>query len=389
MPKTQLRLDMRRIFFHIILLALLTPAVAAPGGDGGVRGSFDSQSYILKPGDRLNIFINALPELESVYEVRVDGGVYHPIVGQLQAAGRTVDDLKEDFRERLSKELKRPEFRIGLQQLSLHQLSVLGEAKSQGTYEMGVGSTALDLLAKAGGLGEKADRDRAIILRGNKQIEISLEPVENQGLTQMQPGDVLFIQTGSQVSVAGEVQKPGPYSISKTSGSAWDAIIAAGGSKEEAALSRVKLIRPTLPEPLILDLRPEAAHTLPEAGKVLMSGDVVMVPARQAVLLGSGKVGPVPLKGNDTLIDILSQRLGEGADLKHVFVVRAADVFENRDKKEEYNLEAFFKGGESLPVAVPIHDGDLVYVPAKGKGNNVFTSLSSVFSILNIARLFF
>lgn len=381
---------MRQLIFHIIFFALLLPAAAAPGGgDTGARGAFDSQNYILKPGDKLNIFVNALPELESVYEVRVDGGIYHPIVGQLQAAGRTVDDLKVDFHKRLAKELKRPEFRLGLQQLSLHQLSVLGEAKSQGTYEMGVGSTALDLLAKAGGLGDKADRDRAIILRGDKQIEISLEPVEGQGLTQMQPGDVLYIQTGSQVSVAGEVQKPGPYSISKLSGSPWDAIIAAGGSKEEAALNRVKLIRPTLPEPLILDLRPEAENGIPEAAKILQSGDVVMVPARQAVLLGSGKVGPVPLKGNDTLIDVLSQRLGEGADLKHVFVVRATDVFENRDKKEEYDLEKFFKGGDSLHASIPIYDGDLVYVPAKGKGNSVFSNLSSIFSILNIARLFF
>lgn len=380
---------MRQLILPIILLALLLPAAAAPGDGAGVRGTFDSHSYILKPGDKINIFINALPDLESAYEVRVDGGIYHPIVGQLQASGRTIEDLKTEFHTRLSKELKRPEFRLGLQQLSLHQLSVLGEAKNQGSYEMGVGSTALDLLARAGGLGEKADRDRAIILRGDKQIEISLEPVENQGLTQMQPGDVLYIQTGSQVSVAGEVQKPGPYSISKLRGTAWDAIIAAGGSKEEAALNRVKLIRPTLAEPLILDLRPEAESGIPEAARILHSGDVVMVPARQAVLLGSGKVGPVPLKGNDTLIDVLSQRLGEGADLKHIFIVRATDVLENRDKREEYNLEKHFKGEESLESAIPIYDGDLVYVPAKGKGNSIFSNLSSIFSILNIARLFF
>ena len=358
----------------------------------GARGEFDLDSYIVKPGDKLEIYVNALPELENLYEVRVDGGIFHPITGQMQVSGHTLSDVRSDFQTRLRRELHRPNFRLGLQKISLHQVAVLGEAQRQGTFEVGVGSTALDLLARAGGLGEKADKDLATILRGDEQIEIKLEPVAGHGLTKLRPGDVLFIRAGTQVSVAGEVAEPGPYTVSKLTGSPWEAIISAGGSKPEAALSRVKILRPTVADPIIVNLRPDSPEPIPDEAKVLQQGDVIVVPARQAVVLGSvTKPGPVPLTKSMNLIEVLSEKLGRDSNVKQVYVVRSEDVFKNRDKKEVYDLESFFKEGEARSAAVPIHDGDLVFVPAKGQKNGLLTGggLTRIFGILNIARLLF
>lgn len=389
------------IALGLVLLVFLQPTAAQQPttqpinvGNGGARGNFESDSYILKPGDKLEIFINSLPDMKTAYDIRVDGGFFHPIAGQVNAAGKTVSDLRSEFAKRLARELRHPDFRLGLERISKHQVAVLGEANSQGTYEVGVGATALDLLARAGGLNDKADKERAIILRGNEKIEISFEPVEGQGLTRMRPGDVLYIQSGSQVSVAGEVTEPGAYSVSLSSGTPWSAIIAAGGAKEEAALSRVKLIRPTFVDPLILDLRPESGKPLPEEAQQLKPGDIVVVPARQAVVLGAvAEPGPVPLTKNVTLLDVLGKRLGADSDVKHIFVVRSENVFSenmSQDQKEEYNLEKFFKEGEGSTVAVPINDGDLVFVPSKSrKGGFLGGGLGGILGIVNLARLFF
>lgn len=390
-----------KIALSLLFLSLLHPTLAQQPtsqptdvGNGGARGTFESDSYILKPGDKLEIFINSLPDMNTAYSIRVDGSFFHPIAGQLNAAGKTVNDLRSEFGKRLKTELRHPDFRLGLEHISKHQVAVLGEANSQGTYEVGVGATALDLLARAGGLNAKADRERAVILRGKESIEISLEPIEGQGLTRMQAGDVLYIQAGSQVSVAGEVTTPGPYSVSLSNGTPWNAIIAAGGAKEEAALSRVKLIRPTFVDPLILDLRPEVETPLPEEAKQLKPGDIIVVPARQAVILGAvATPGPVPLTKSVTLLDVLGERLGTDSDVKHIFVVRSENVFNknmSQEAKEEYNLEAFFKDGESDIAAVPIYDGDLVFVPSKKTKGGLFGGgIGGILSIVSLARIFF
>lgn len=369
------------------------PKVPAPPsssvGNGGVLRTFDSNSYILRTGDKIEFFVTALPELPSVYEVRVDGSFYHPVIGQIKASGRTLSDVREEIKQKLAKELRYPDFRLGLQAITTMEVSVLGEAKSQGSFEIGVGGNALDALAKAGGLTDKADTKKALILRGDQQIEISLDPVEGQGLTTLKAGDVLYIKPGLQVSVAGEVPKPGPYNVSQGGGTPWDAIIAAGGAKEEAALTRVKLIRPSFPEPLVLDLSPTNEQPLPEEAKQLQAGDIVIVPARQAAVLGAvTKPGPMPLTKEQTLLDLLSEQLTNESDIRHVLVVRAEDVQKNRDKKEEYNLNDFLKGGKGELAGIPIHDGDLVYIPGKKQGNGIFNGFN-ILSVLSIARLFF
>lgn len=384
-----------KVIFCLLLcvsqgIAQDSPPAKSNVGNGGVLGTFESESYILKTGDKLELFVTALPDLPSIYEVRVDGNFYHPVVGQVRAAGRTLSDMRSELKAKLGKELRYPDFRLGIQAISKLQVAVLGEASSQGSFDIGVGGTALDALAKAGGLSEKADANSAVILRGTEQIEISLDPVAGQGLTRMQAGDVLYIKPGLQVSVAGEVSEPGPYNVSQGGGTPWNAIIAAGGAKEEAALSRVKLIRPTFPEPLVIDLTPGKEAAIPEEARQLQAGDIVVVPARQAVVLGAvNEPGPTPLVKEVTLLDLLSEKLTAESDIKHVLVVRSEDVQKNRDKQEEYNLNDYLKDGKGDLAAVPIRDGDLVYIPAKNQKGGIFGNFGSVVGILSLARLFF
>ena len=226
-------------------------------------------------------------------------------------------------------------------------------------------------------------------MRGDERIEIPLDPDKGGGLTKVRTGDILYVLPGAPVSVSGEVTTPGVYSVSRVSGNPREAILAAGGAKEEASLKRVRLIRATLPEPIVMDLTPESEEPLPEEAAQLQEGDILVIPARQAVILGAvAAPGPVPLRGDETLLDILPSRVNEGSDIRKIMVVRAADVKENRDEKEEYNLEKYFKDGDA-EIVVPIRDGDLVYVPPKQKGGGIFGGRGfSIFTVLGLARWF-
>ena len=205
----------------------------------------------------------------------------------------------------------------------------------------------------------------------------------------MRSGDILYILAGSPVSVSGEVTSPGVYSVSRVNGDPRQAILAAGGAKEVASLKRVRLIRATLPEPIVLDLTPDSTEPIPEEAQQLQAGDILTVPARQAVLLGAvTDPGPIPLRGNETLIDILPAKVSADSDIRKILVVRAADVKKNRDNREEYNLEEYFKEGKA-DIVVPISDGDLVFVPPKNKKGSLFGPFfQDILGVFSIARLF-
>lgn len=354
-------------------------------------GPLSGEKHVLRAGDELEFHISSLPEMDKVYQVRVDGSFFHPLVGEVQAAGRTLGDVRTDLQKRLAKELRNPAFKLGLRQVALHQVAVLGEARQQGTFDVGLGSTVLDLIAKAGGLTEKADRETATLLRGNEKITISLRPEAGGGLTEVKTGDVLYLGTGAPVSVTGEVTTPGVYSVSRVACDPRQALLAAGGAKEQASLSRVRLIRANLPAPLVLDLRVDAQTSLPLEAQQMQEGDILVVPARQVVVLGAvNEPGPVGLRGEETLIDILPAKLTGESNVEKILVVRAEDVRQNREKTEEYNLKEYFEEGKA-DVVVPIRDGDLVYIPAKGRDEGGFLGgpFGNILNLIGLARFFF
>ncbi|MBT9585599.1 SLBB domain-containing protein [bacterium] len=341
----------------------------------------DTSKRLLQPGDQLEINIFTLPEMEKKYQIRADGTFYHPFAGDVPAAGKTLQQLEETLRLRFKKELRKPAFRVGVTALAESEAAVLGEVRQQGKFKFAPGTSVMDLLAQAGGLGDKADRDGAVILRGGKQIALDMGPSGQSELARMmvQAGDILYVNRGKRVGVSGEVQDKGVYAVSsKSRNSVEDAVKAAGGAKETAALGRVQIIRPSLAKPIEVDLlNPQTASKI-----VLEDGDMVLVPARRAILLGAvSKPGNLPLVGSETLVDVLGQAGLAQAELEAVVVVRAADVLAGNDKKEVYNLQSSFAQGQAM-VNVPIHDGDLVFVPSKEQFQGGL--LGNGFQLMNI-----
>jgi polysaccharide biosynthesis/export protein len=351
--------------------------------------------YRLQVGDELELHVFSLPMLEKKCLVRVDGRFYHPVIGDVNAAGRTMDEIVVEVTKRFRKELKNPEFRIGLVNYGKTEVSVLGEVKSQGKFQVLPGSTILDILAQAGGLGEKADPDAATLLRGGKSTEIDLHPPSGADVPviNVQAGDILYVHSGHRISVAGEVQKPGVYTVSRRSKTAAaDALKAAGGAKPTAALERVKLLRPTLPGPQVFTILPSATGEFSEMARLLQDGDTLVFPERQVVILGAiSKQGSLPLQGGESLLDVVSSGgVTDKADLSHVILIKAEDVKAGRvGTREEYNLEQILgerrEEGPQTVTTVTVRDGDLVFVPTKHESKSILES-GSLLNVLFMAR---
>ncbi len=349
------------------------------------------RDYILQVGDKLEVHVVALPELEKAYSIRVDGYFFHPVIGEVQAAGRSLDDLRNEIGQRLAKELRNPSFRIGLINYAQDTVSVLGEVGSQGKHTIRKGASLIELLAQVGGFSAKADRQTATVLRKGEHLEVSLLPSAAPFV--MESGDILYVHSGMQVSISGAVLNPGTYAVSRSSATpVLDLLKAAGGAKTTAALHRVKLRRLSNSKPQLVDLMSAQDGELQQLA--LEDGDYLIVPARQAMLMGGvAGQGAIDLEGGETLVGLLSQaKLSEKAKLDEVVVIRADDVREGRDKKEIYNLEDFFRDsdseGESVQVA--INDGDLVYVPVRADRQGGLFGGNNLFNLIWLARgLFF
>ncbi len=351
----------------------------------------DIEEHILQPGDKLTINIPALPDIPKEYEIRIDGSFYHPVVGEIKAQGKTVAQLTREFKRLLARELKHPTFKLGLSGLADTEVAVLGEVKSQGKYKVAPGATVLDVVAKAGGLSPTADPRAAVLIRGGKRLAVSLMPPAdgtNDSLVRVRPGDILYVYPGVRVSVNGEVFNPGVFAVSRDDPTPEEAVYRAGGGKPTAALNRVQLIRPTLAKPIILDLTPGKPHNLPEPARRLRDGDVLMIPPRQAVVLGGvSKPGPFRLTGGETLIDIVNTLGGANkGNLDDVKVIRYEDIKAGRAKVEKYDLTKFYE--EGVAVNVPIHDGDLIFIPPKERGYDLFGNMN-ILGLIGIARTIF
>ncbi len=344
-------------------------------------------SYRIRPGDELELSIYSLPQpMEQKYTVRADGAFYHPLLGGVPAAGRTVDDVRADVARRLKKRLRNPSFELGILTYAKSEVAVLGEVKNQGRYAIAPGANVLDVLALAGGLTEKADPQGALIQRKNTNIEVDLSPPG--GATSplaLANGDILYVYAGNRISIAGEVQKPGIYAVSRRSTNPLaDAMKACGGPKATAAVHRAQLHRPSLAEPLIISVLPDSAGNYSEGALSLQDGDAIVIPEKQAMVLGNiTKQGPIPLQGGETLLDVLtSSGLNADAELSHVVVLRAEGIKSGQPKQEEYDVrEAFSPDKPGTGANVPIGDGDVVFVPQKGKG------LLDNFGLLNLLFL--
>lgn len=236
--------------------------------------------YPLGPGDVLEISVPNLDEIQT-FSARItgDGTITLPLVGIIQSANLTEEQLRNEIRRRLeAKYMKDPQVNVFVREYRSRQVAVTGAVQKPGLYNLTNGSnTVLDLIGLAGGMTPEA-APRVLLFPAestpqaingaaaspstiaafssgpHSQLVPKPEPVviNLQNLSQggnqihltmpVRPGDVLMVPPGGEVLVEGWVEKPGSYKI--TPGlTLLGSVVAAGGPHIAADSSAVELIR--------------------------------------------------------------------------------------------------------------------------------------------------
>ncbi len=153
----------------IVALSVLSPVWAEPTGP-------DSDPwYILGPEDVLHISVWKDEHLTREVVVRPDGMVSFPLVGDLPATGKTVEDLRLDLTKRLTRYIPTPQVAIDLAKVQSYKIYVLGRVNKPGEYLVGHYTDVLQALSLAGGLTPyAAENDIKVVRRTNGQQQALL-----------------------------------------------------------------------------------------------------------------------------------------------------------------------------------------------------------------------
>lgn len=127
--------------------------------------SANSNDVIIQEGDVLSVRVFNQDPLSTKERVRTDGRISIPVIGEVVARGKRPAQLAAELQDRLKDIVKVPSVIVTLEQAEGMKVSVVGEVRNSGIFQLEPGSNVLHALAAAGGLNDYADSDKVFVVR--------------------------------------------------------------------------------------------------------------------------------------------------------------------------------------------------------------------------------
>ena len=154
---------MIRLSHALLVSALVILQIPITAGAAETAGS--DKVYRIQPGDILEISVWREESLLRQVLVRPDGGLSFPLVGDVQAAGKSVVELQALITERLQKYIPDPVVTVSTQQLNGNKIYVIGKVTRPGEFVANRYMDVVQALSVAGGMTPFAAANKIKILR--------------------------------------------------------------------------------------------------------------------------------------------------------------------------------------------------------------------------------
>jgi polysaccharide export outer membrane protein len=229
---------------------------AKPAGNAPV-----SVSSTIHPGDTLAISVYGQQEMTQTTVVQADGTIQFPLVGRVFVGGMSAAEARDSLALALKKYYKHPVVSLAVQQSGEISVTVLGNVKNPGKYQMRSGSRLSDALAAGGGVGTVTGTpptarvqasDGTIQTANVQRLLREGDPTQNLGLEE---GTYVYVSGAEtiRVQVLGAVSRPGNVEVNE-------------GDRLSMALARAgteAATRPDLNRVYLTRINPETGKTLP------------------------------------------------------------------------------------------------------------------------------
>jgi polysaccharide biosynthesis/export protein len=160
-------------------------------------------TFVIGNDDVLAINVWKEPEVSRpAVPVRSDGKISLPLVGEVQASGRTPLKLEQEIAAKLKNYIAEPEVTVMVQQINSQKFNILGMVGRPGSYPISNSATVLDAIALAGGFRDFAKQKSIYVLRQNadgtqtrlpfnyKEVVKGKNPAQN---IKLQPRDTIVV----------------------------------------------------------------------------------------------------------------------------------------------------------------------------------------------------
>jgi len=249
--------------------------------------------YLVGPGDVLAINIPGFVERrrhdieEWVVGFRVysSGKILLPLVGGVEVAGQTIEEIQQTLQEVFSPYIKKPAVTVEILEFKSQPLYLLGKFNKPGVYYLDRPTLLLHGIALGSGMLENANLRGARLVRSDRILPVDIyRLLYNNDLgqnVQLRSGDTIYIpgNEDENVFVFGAVKKGGPVPMHNGRLTLVQALTHAGlngGGYDQRHIRIIRSLSPTKGQLLVFDLsKVMNGQALPPS---LMNGDIVYVP---------------------------------------------------------------------------------------------------------------
>jgi polysaccharide export outer membrane protein len=165
------------------------------------KSATDDPTYVIGPEDMLSIAVWKEPDFSSSVPVRPDGRISMPLLGDVEASGKTPSQLADDLTVKLKKYIDDPRVTVVVTAINSKRIYILGEVNHPGTINMSPNMTVLQAISAAGGPTAYANTKKISILRTvqGKQTKLPfnykevIQGNDTQQNIQLKAGDTIVI----------------------------------------------------------------------------------------------------------------------------------------------------------------------------------------------------
>lgn len=189
------------------------PPKATPLGEGA-GAMAPGGNYRVGPSDDLAITVLPEPAIERKVRVRPDGYFSMDLIGDVEAAGRTPDEIARDIEGRIAEFRVSPSATVAVEKVSSTAVSVLGEVFKPSSFPLERETRLSEAVAMAGGATTLAATSRVRIVRrdGDKTLRylVNLDRVQAGDATSdypLQKGDVVYVPAATPVVVGYNIRR--------------------------------------------------------------------------------------------------------------------------------------------------------------------------------------
>jgi polysaccharide export outer membrane protein len=138
---------------------------AVPDPSGVPAGVTPPPGYVIGPDDVLMVLHWREKDMSAEVSVRPDGMITLPLLNEVQAAGLSPEQLRQQIEKRSAEFIEEPSVTIVVKQINSRRVFVTGNVAKAGMYPLTTGMTVLQAIAAAGGLNEYADEKGISVMR--------------------------------------------------------------------------------------------------------------------------------------------------------------------------------------------------------------------------------